>query len=77
MNRMCYHADESFFSKDTGKYQLIIVTENEPGYTVASEWGSLDNAKAKAQILNAANGLSADDVLNIRTSSMAASFGDH
>lgn len=71
--RFCYHADESFFDGDRGGYLLVKITENEPGYDILSADQQLDHVREVARVHNDRLGLTKDDVLDIRSSSMAAS----
>lgn len=68
----CYHADESF-QDDLGRYLVIRVDENEAGYLIRNRCATLAEAVSQAKAQNDELGLSDDDVLNIRTSSMVAS----
>lgn len=70
--RIAYHADESYYAD--GKFLLIRVTENEAGYDVAQGgFSTVEDALAVATRANDAAGLTANDVLDIRVSSMAVS----
>lgn len=71
--RHCFHADESYQDKDTGKFHLIQVTENSRGYNVVESFDELDRAKLVASMMNATLGLTDEDVLDIRASSMRLS----
>lgn len=71
-NRTCYHADESFYDTTTSKYQLIRIDEGEAGYLPVDLYTTLTEAQAAAKTHNTQLGLSDDDVLDIRASSMAA-----
>lgn len=71
MSRHCYHVDESFY--DDGRYLLALIAEDEPGYTVAATSTNLETARELVKERNAALGLTDEDVLQIRASSMAAS----
>lgn len=70
--RIGFHADESYVD-DNGHYVVIEVVENEPGYR-RTPFTSADLTKCidAAKTMNTSNGLTDDDVLAIRTSSMAA-----
>lgn len=72
-NRYCFHADESYVNPITREFQVIRVTENEPGYTPVSENRDLAFCQDTARAMNAEHGLTDDDVWQIRTSSMRAS----
>lgn len=73
MSRYCFHADESFTDAATGKFIIAKITEGEPGYEVASaNWDTVEAAQAAARMDNAKLGLTEQDVLDIRASSMAA-----
>lgn len=73
--RVAYHADESFVHPVApDPYIVAKITEGEPGYQIKSgTHPTVESAKAAADALNLDLGLSAEDVLAIRTSSMAAS----
>jgi hypothetical protein len=71
--RFCFHTDESFYQRDLG-YQLVRITENEPGCEVMGSHGeNLAAVEAAAKRLNEDLLLTPDDVLQIRLSSMRAS----
>lgn len=81
-DRWCYWINEAQDPALYGGYVASVVTENEPGHTpiprgnhyAANAWGlTLDEAKDVAAEQNAALGLTPDDVLEIRMSSMRAS----
>lgn len=71
--RTVLHADESFRDVVTGRYWVVAITEDEPGFRVVCDWDNLADAKMQADKYNAAVGL-ADDERAIRISSMAASI---
>lgn len=79
--RFCYHADESFVDKNHGgnAYIIVRIVEGEPGYYSMHEslsFPAVKDAETMATAMNERLGLSADDVLAIRASSMAAHFGE-
>lgn len=71
-NRYCFHADESFVNRMNREFQVVRITENEPGYTPVSENPSLEFCVDTAKAMNREHGLSDEDVINIRMSSMRA-----
>lgn len=74
--RFCYHSDESYVNEDR-KFLLIRVVEDMPGYLIVAPYDTAEEAKSVADRLNGQLGLTRDDVLDIRSSSMAASRPDH
>lgn len=73
-DRICYHAGESYMDGD--EFAVIKVTENQPGYVVVMSFVRPSYAKMYADSANADLGRSADDVLDIRTSSIVLTMGD-
>lgn len=83
-NRLCYYVPPDGYDEKHG-YRVAIVEENEPGYSWTGNipegglqapyyWGhNLVEAKKTCRRLNTDMGLSERDVLDIITSSMAAS----
>jgi hypothetical protein len=73
MSRIAYRADESYVNND-GQFMVIEVVENEAGY-VPTEYAyeSVIVAKATAETMNAANGITHEDAMDIVASSMRAS----
>lgn len=72
MNRIAYHSDESFTYPD-GNYALVKIEENVAGYVRFQSFTELSEAQEMASLHNTRAGLSEDDVLDIRASSMTAS----
>lgn len=70
-SRIACRSDDSFYHADLG-YVVAEITENEPGYRVASAHSELADAQAEAARRNEENGISADDALDILASSMRA-----
>jgi hypothetical protein len=71
-NKTILHADESFVDPESRNFQVVAITDNEPGYRVVSDWPTLDEAKDQVDAYNANLGLTADEILDIRVRSMAA-----
>lgn len=75
MPREAWHTDESYESARRGRFHIARIVEGQSGYfRSVLTWEGLGTAKAEADRRNREAGLSADDVLAIRTSSMAVSF---
>lgn len=76
--RIAFHADESFVDREfPGRFVVAAITEGEPGYVVAASYATVESAIEEASRRNNQAGLTAEEVLNIRASSMAASrIGD-
>lgn len=65
-------SDESLEQSD-GTYRVAMCEADKPGYwTLDHIAATLDEAKAIAEAFNAGRGLTATQVIDIRTSSMAA-----
>jgi hypothetical protein len=73
MGRICFYADESYQDRETGKFHVIRIEEDQPGYWIETSTPSLDQAKSIAARENTELRLTDEDVLNIRISSMTAS----
>lgn len=75
--RYCYHADESFYSREKG-YQVVRITEGESGFaTTGVAFFDLAAAEAVAKLRNDRLGLTDKDVMDIRTSSMMQHWREH
>lgn len=69
-----YYTNEGFFDAETNTYVVAIIDGNEPGYWVhAAGWPTIEAAKAEAARMNAARGITEDQVLTAVASSMARS----
>ena len=68
--RYCFHSDEGFYDRERKEYVLARIVEGEAGYYVDSHYTLLDHAQAAARELNEKLGLTAEDVIDIRSSSM-------
>lgn len=76
--RFCFHADESFTDPDTGKFQIVRIDEDESGYRVDhGGWDTVEAAQAAVRLRNERLGLADEDVLEIRSSSMAKHFAEN
>lgn len=72
MTRYCFHADESFYNPLNHSFKVVRIHDGEPGYTTVSEQNTLEFAVQTAAAMNREHGVSEQDVVDIRTSSMAA-----
>lgn len=73
-NRHCFHADGSFQDRETGAFNVVQIIEGEAGYYPSSlSYHRLTDAQVTARTMNTQLGLTAEDVLEIRASSMRAS----
>jgi hypothetical protein len=72
--RRCYYTNEAFATRADGKviYQLALIEEGAPGYSVSYTSEYFETVKAMARSGNEGCGLSEADVLDIVASSMAA-----
>ncbi|WP_074292960.1 hypothetical protein [Mycobacteroides abscessus] len=71
MARICYHTNESYFSRDHQGYSVAKITENVAGYEpLPGHHRQLSDAVAIADGLNKEQGLTQDDVSYIVASSM-------
>lgn len=71
MARICYHTNESYFSRDHQGYSVAEITEDVAGYIpLPDHYRSLGDAVECAKALNDARGLTEDDVSDIVASSM-------
>lgn len=69
--RLTAWSDESTRNSD-GTYFVAVCRENVPGYwELDGSWSNLEDAKKEAIRINTVRGLSDQDVLDIRTSSIA------
>ncbi|QSM04724.1 hypothetical protein PROPHIGD54-2_146 [Mycobacterium phage prophiGD54-2] len=71
MARICYHTNESYFSRDHQGYSIAKITENTAGYEpLPGHHRQLSDAVAIADAFNKEQGLTRDDVADILASSM-------
>jgi hypothetical protein len=72
-NRTCLWSDESFQDRETSKFKVVKITEGETGYIETGlSYRELDGAREVVTRSNVLRGLTDDDVISIRASSMAA-----
>lgn len=74
---MCFHSDESFYNPETGKYKLIRVDRDEAGYVVMGEMDTVEQAQQAAKLRNLHLGVSDEEALEIRLSSMSQHHIEH
>ena len=73
MSRIALFTDESMLDPSTNTYTVGAAEEGVPGYTVYNEgWNSLGSAQQYVRQNNETRGITVDDALMIRASSMAA-----
>lgn len=71
MARVCYHTNESYFSRADQGYFIAKITEDEAGYEqLPGHHRQLSDAIGIADAFNKEQGVTRDDVADILASSM-------
>jgi hypothetical protein len=69
-----YYTNEGFVDHATGRHQVAMIDENEPGYTVYSTWPNYEEAQQCVRALNAQHGIDYATMNRVVASSINAQY---